>query len=89
MQLLLVLIGSSSTPTINYHKRLGLEILQVQSMRYTHNGKLGVPGAGLAKHSLITPLSIRLPFYSAQYLLHLHLLKCNNLYYKMLQKLRL
>lgn len=89
MQLLFVLIGSSSTPTTKYHKHLGLEVLQVQSMRYTFNGKLGVPGAGLDKHLLITPLSIRLPFNSAQYLLHLYLLKCNNLYYKMLKKLRL
>lgn len=89
MQLLFFLIGSSCTPTANYHKHLGLEDLQVQSMRYTHNGKLVVPGSGLAKHSLITPISIRLPFHSAQYLLHPYLLKCNNLYYKMLQKLRL
>lgn len=85
MQLLFFLIGSSSTPTTNCHKHLGLEIVQVQSMSYTHNGKSSVPGAGLAKHSLITPLSIRSPFHSAQYLLHPHLLKCNNLYYKMLQ----
>lgn len=75
----------SKYPT-NYHKHLGLEILQVQSMRYTHNGKLGVPRAGLAKHSLITPLSIKLPFHSAKSLLHPYLLKFNSLYYKMLQK---
>lgn len=29
MQLLFFLIGSSSTPTTNYHKHLGLEIVQV------------------------------------------------------------